>query len=418
MNAARRIVEIDSTDLEGWQVLAYTHQAYGWQYGAGLADIRAAAERGVALDPHHIPSLVGRAWLAAVGADSDDAAAQTQRLSRADTTQPLVAGLLGGLRAATGPATTFDSMVPRLATRPLPEWITTLRILRASRPERAERLLTAVRAAAPAGPAATSAFGALLQIWVAEGRIRAVDSLVQAGTLDGTLWLRRAVEFHLVAADLAGVGDPEVARRVADSLAAWFLPDSAAAQLQNRPVWRAAWAIGAHNATFGDTMLTRRWRAALGRLPRGEGSLSQDWVGALQADFDARLAARRGNLGTALQYAQRAYRLWTIHTDNISEGEPEPAMRLHLALLHLARGQADSAEAYLRSLVPPTSWMGFLTARASLELGQIAERRRDYDQAAQYYARALDLWDRGGEEVADWRARARDGVARMTRRTG
>jgi hypothetical protein len=62
--------------------------------------------------------------------------------------------------------------------------------------------------------------------------------------------------------------------------------------------------------------------------------------------------------------------------------------------------------------------MGFLTARASYELGQIAERRREYVDAAVWYARARALWDRGGEEVADWRARATEGVTRVTRRAG
>jgi len=418
MNAARGIVEIDSTDVEGWQILAYTNQAYGWQYGAGLPDVRTAAERAIALDPAHLPSLVGRAWVAAVGADSADAAAQIARLARADTTQPMVGGLLAGLRAATAPVEAFDSMAPRLGTRPLPEWITILRVLRASRPARAEQFLAAVRAAAPAGPAATTAMAALLQLWMAEGRIRATDSVVQAGALDGTLWLRRTIEFHLVAADLAGVGDPDVARRVVDSLAAWFSPDSVAAQFERRPIWRAGWAIGAYHASFGDTTVTRRWRAALDRLPRENVGLSEDWVGALQADFDARLAVRRGDLSEALQDARRAYRLWTIHTDNLPEGDPEPAMRLQLALLHLAAGRADSAEVYLRSLVPPTTWMGFLTARASYELGQIAERRNEYGEAARHYTRALDLWDRGGDEVAEWRARARDGVTRVTRRAG
>jgi tRNA A-37 threonylcarbamoyl transferase component Bud32 len=418
MNAARRIVEIDSTDLEGWHVLAYTHQVYGWQYGARAADLRAAAERAVTLAPDHLPSLVSRGWLAAVGGDPDDAARQIGRLARANSSQPIVVGMLAGLRATTATAAAFDSTAPRLGARPVTEWIAILRILRVSRPERAERLLASVRAAAPAGPAAATGTAALLQLWLAEGRIRAVDSVVQSGALDGALlWLRRLVEFHLVAANLAGVGDSAVAGRVVDSLAAWYLPDSAAAQLETRQVWRAGWAIGAHHATFGDTMLTRRWRAGLDPLPRA-GSTSEDWVGALQADLDARLATRRGDLAAALEHARRAYRLWTIHTDNTFEGDPEPAMRLHLGVLHLARGETDSAETYLRSLVPPTTWMGFLTARASFELGQLAERRNAFAEAAQYYARALDLWDRGGDEIRDWRDRARAGLTRVTERAG
>jgi tRNA A-37 threonylcarbamoyl transferase component Bud32/tetratricopeptide (TPR) repeat protein len=417
MNAARRIVEIDSTDLEGWNLLAYAHQAYGWQYAAGLPELRIAAERARALDPGHLPSLISRAWVAAVGGDSSDVALQITRLEAADTAQPLVAGFLAGLRAATVPDPMFDSLVPRWGTRPSAEWIAALRVLRVSRPARAESLVAAVRAAAPAGPAAAFAQGAQLQLWLAQGRIRRTDSLVQTGGLDAALWLRRAVEFHLVAANLAGVGDSAVASRVVDSLAEWFPPDSAVAQLERRPVWRAGWAIGAHHATFGDTSLTRRWRAALEPMPR-EGGLSQDWVGALQADFDARLAARRGDLAEALDHARRAYRLWTVHTDNIQEGDPEPAMRLHLGMLHAMGGEVDSAESYLRSLVPPTAWLGFLTARASFELGRLAEQRRSLTEATRYYARALDLWELGGDEVSAWRAQAREGLARVARRAG
>jgi tRNA A-37 threonylcarbamoyl transferase component Bud32/tetratricopeptide (TPR) repeat protein len=418
MNAAGRILEIDSTDIEGWQLLAYAHQVYGWQYGARPADARAAAERAVLLAPDHLPALVSRAWLAAVGGDPDDVGRQIARLARADTGQPIVAGMLAGLRAATAAPEAFDSMAPRLGQRSLPEWIGVLRVLWATEPARAERLLASVRAAAPAGPAAAGAMGAQLQLWLAEGRIRAEDSVVASGALDGELlWMRRMIEFHLVAANLAGVGDSGVASRVADSLSAWFPADSAAAQLATRPVWRAGWIIGAHHATFGDTLVTRRWRAALDPLPRA-GSTSEDWVGAIQADFDARLATRRGDLAAALGHARRAYRLWTIHTDNAFAGDPEPAMRLHLGILHLARGSADSAEAYLRSLVPPATWMGFLTARASFELGQLAERRDAAREAAQYYARALDLWDRGGEETRGWRERARAALARVTARAG
>jgi hypothetical protein len=73
---------------------------------------------------------------------------------------------------------------------------------------------------------------------------------------------------------------------------------------------------------------------------------------------------------------------------------------------------------YFQSLVPPTAWAGFLTARAAFELGQIAERDRRHGEAASYYARALDLWEHGGEEVAAWRNRAREAAARVSRRAG
>jgi hypothetical protein len=92
---------------------------------------------------------------------------------------------------------------------------------------------------------------------------------------------------------------------------------------------------------------------------------------------------------------------------------PEPAMRLHLALLLRAAGRSDSAEALLGSLVPPTTWLGFITARSSYERGEMAEARRDRDAAAHDYRSALGLWERGGPEVAEWRGRARAGLQRV-----
>jgi tetratricopeptide (TPR) repeat protein len=414
--AARRILELDGTDVEAWDLLSYAHQAYGWQYGADVDDMRDAVERVVQLDGTYLPVLLRRAWTAASSGDPDDVARQMDRLARSDTTVPLVAATLAALRAASAPDDSFATLLPDLAIRPADYWLTVFRMLRGSRPARAEQLIEARLGATP-GAERTLPMQAMLQLWLAEGRIRSVDSVIRSGALDPTLWLRRAAEFHLVAANLAGVGDPDVARRVTDSLAAWFLPDSALAQLPTRPVWRAAWAIGAHHAASGDTAVALRWRAALEPLPR-DGGLSQDWVGALQADFDARLAARRGDREAALTHARRAYQLWTVHSDNVPEGDPEPAMRLHLALLHLSLGRPDSAEGYLRSLVPPATWMGFLTARASFELGQIAEQRRDYAEAARLYERARELWERGGDEVADWRTRATEAVTRVTRRAG
>jgi hypothetical protein len=68
--------------------------------------------------------------------------------------------------------------------------------------------------------------------------------------------------------------------------------------------------------------------------------------------------------------------------------------------------------------MPPTAWLGFLTARASFELGRLAEQRRSLTEATRYYARALDLWELGGDEVSAWRAQAREGLARVARRAG
>jgi len=93
-------------------------------------------------------------------------------------------------------------------------------------------------------------------------------------------------------------------------------------------------------------------------------------------------------------------------------------MRFQMAVLLRATGRPDSAAVLLRSLVPPTTWMGFYTARASLELGELAEGRGDRQAAARHYAMALALWRWGGPEVAMWRDRAQNGLRRMVGETG
>jgi hypothetical protein len=89
-------------------------------------------------------------------------------------------------------------------------------------------------------------------------------------------------------------------------------------------------------------------------------------------------------------------------------------MRFHYAMLLLATRRRDSAAALLRSLVPPTTWMGSLTARASLELGQLAEDRGDRVEAARYYGIAYRLWQRADPTLASWRDGAREGLRRVT----
>jgi len=82
--AARRILELDNTDVEAWDLLSYTHQAYGWQYGARPDDLREAAERVVELDGTYLPVLVRRGWIAASGGDPVDVDRQIERLARSD----------------------------------------------------------------------------------------------------------------------------------------------------------------------------------------------------------------------------------------------------------------------------------------------------------------------------------------------
>ena len=133
----------------------------------------------------------------------------------------------------------------------------------------------------------------------------------------------------------------------------------------------------------------------------------------MQHDIAARLAARTGDRAAALAHAKRALALWDVHTENQPELMPEPAMRFHLATLWRSAGQVDSAAALFRSLVPPTTWMGYYTARAALELGELREAGGARASAEGYYLTALALWERGDSVVAPYRARARRGFDRV-----
>ncbi len=74
-------------------------------------------------------------------------------------------------------------------------------------------------------------------------------------------------------------------------------------------------------------------------------------------------------------------------------------------------GQPDSAYALFSSLVPPTTWMGFLTARASFELGDLAAARGDTGIAAFHYTRALRHWEDAGRGATQWVERTRERMA-------
>jgi hypothetical protein len=51
--------------------------------------------------------------------------------------------------------------------------------------------------------------------------------------------------------------------------------------------------------------------------------------------------------------------------------------------------------------------MGFYTARAALELGEIEEARNDRTDAQRHLLTAIRLWERGDSAVASLRQRAR-----------
>jgi hypothetical protein len=48
-----------------------------------------------------------------------------------------------------------------------------------------------------------------------------------------------------------------------------------------------------------------------------------------------------------------------------------------------------------------------------LELGNFAERRGDLGEAVLRYGYALALWERGGEEVGEWRRLTEEALRRV-----
>lgn len=407
-SAVRRIIEIDSTDFAAWDSRAYYDMVYGWQYGADESDMLEAAERVVQLDSTHVPGLFRRAYLAVSIEDPEDMRLQLSRLRAVDTTNVLISGALSGLKAVLASDSAFPAIAEQIASTTPREWITPLRYLRTVQPVRAEWLLERLRETA--GPDAQfTSTAETARLHLTEGRMVEVDEAVQAGDYQLSELYKHLYRFQ-VAAALSGVGEPNVAETAVGWLADYVPPDSALAYFEVRPVWWTGWLIGAYHATFGDTLVTRRWHETIATFP--EGGTPLDYRGGLQADLEARLAVRRGDLESALGHARTAFRLWSIHTDNDWEGLPEPQMRFHLALLYRANDQSDSAAAVLESLVPPTAWMGFLTARASYELGELAENRGELAEAARQYRRAFRYWQHGGPEVAPWRERAEAGLRR------
>lgn len=407
-DSVRRIIELDSTDIDAWASLAYYDVVYGWQYGADAQDAIDASEHAVRLDSTFAPALVQRTYLAASAEGNDALRRQVARLRGADTSAVLVRGALLGARAVLADDTTFAAIVDSIAHRPLREWVQAVRFLRLRAPDRTATLLNAARTAG------TDTRAELGRLWIAEGRIQAVSDSLDAGAYDargnaGTI--RR----FLLAASIAGAGDSAVAARSAAWLARQTPPDSAQAYYETRPVWWNSWLLGAYQATFGDTVTARRWQRLLGTLPAG--GTPQDYRGALQADIEARLATRRGDLTRATDAEKEAMRLWSIHTENDWEAMPSPAMRFHLATLERDAGDDDDAARLLQSLVPPTTWMGFYSALAAYTLGEIEESRGQTDRAVRHYAFAQRYWERGDDAVAEWRTRAEAALKRLTGET-
>lgn len=127
------------------------------------------------------------------------------------------------------------------------------------------------------------------------------------------------------------------------------------------------------------------------------------------------MAERRGDSENAEAWARRAYEQWVVHASTVLENHPEPAIRFHLAQILLSRGEKSGAEALLRSLCTPHTWMGFYTGRASLELAQLLEADGRTEEAARRYQATARLWEAGDEAVVgEWRVEAEEGLARTS----
>ena len=409
-----QILELDSLDLEARRGLAFSYLTYGWQLDKDVDDVEAAYERVVAVDSTDAGAYATLMRLALWTGDADKLQYHLDRLVAVDSTSPHPRGALGAARAYLASGPSQDSVLVALAVQPIPVVTTVLRVLRTSAPELAERFFEELMADSMPVLHQRTGFGARTQLWFGEGRVRANDSLVSAGLLDA---IRPTANTLFVTSLLAGVGDSAATVRAVAELALYAPADSLEALLfQKQMVWGTGWAVGGYHATFGDTTEARVWQRALAAIPQG--NTPWDWTGSLAADIEARVAVRRGDLEMAEQEARRAFNSWTIHSINVGEAHPEPAMRFHLAEVLRARGKIDEAEALYGSLGPPYNWAAFYTARSSLELGNFAESRGDLAEAVLRYGYALALWERGDEEVSEWRRRAQEALERVLARIG
>lgn len=415
IRAASRILELDSLDYGATSGLAYFRLAYGWQLNPPAYGSRELMERVVRLDSTQAPALALRAWFAVALGDSADQRVQMERLSRIDTTGTLARSTLLGLRSLLADSAEYERMLPSLAVLPQVEWIAVARALRMGRVGR-YRLLLEATSATPGAPAHAEGVASRLRLDIAQGWAARADSLPAAGLSPEEQWnVQDGIEMLLVGADLSGLGDRPAAERAIASLAGYVPIDSALAYFNDRNVWQTGWLIGAWNAQLGDTAVARRWTEAIATFPGG--GTSDDYRGALRSDIGSRLAERAGDRERALALAREAMTLWTIHTDNGPETGPSPMLRLHLAGLLQAAGEHDRAAAIYSSLVPPTAWMGFLTVRASFELGTLAAESGAKEEAARHFRRVLELLEGAGPAARDWAERARTGLEATERGT-
>ena len=404
-----RILSIDSLDIGALHALAFTYLRDGWQLRKRTDEIVAAYDRVLRVDSTSIVARATRARLAMLSGDPAELQREAENLRAVDTTSALALGMLGSLQALLASGSEVDSVLRSLAARPVPVVIAVVRELRTHRPALAERYLDELMVDSMPVSQRQIGSGVRVQLWLAEGRVAGVDSLLQTGEFSSFPML---INRHLVAALLTGVGDSSIAARAIADLTDYLPADSLAYYFYERPTWSTGWAVGAYQATFGDTTEASDWQRALESLP-GDGT-PLDYRASLSADIEARLAVRRGDLDAAERQSRFAYAQWGIHSNNLLHDHPELAMRFHMAQVFRARGATERAEWLYRSFVPPHSWVGFYTPRASFELGRIEEARGHSKEALDHYLRAMRLWERGEPEVVGrWLARTREALNRL-----
>ncbi|MEX1184751.1 MAG: serine/threonine-protein kinase [Gemmatimonadota bacterium] len=404
--ALHGIITQDSTDLHAWALLQYVSMAFGWQYGSTNETAVAISERALRLDSAYVPLITVRVWQA-VALNEVTQYERLTRLLAADTTNELSRLTLSCLRSVTVADSAFSALVAD-AGMDRNEGLAMLRCVRTYDVDRSVALALAWRASADPW-LSSRGLGEEARLQIARGRSREIaDRLREGGLQSDFAWQLRLM---LAAASLAGAADPAAGAAAVAALELVVPVDSAAALFETRPVWWTGWMIAAHHAQFGDTLLSRRWQRAMERFPRGGSPAG--YASALHADVEARLAVQRGDFEGGLEHARRAFALWEIHSENQFESAPEPHIRLHLGLLYRSAGRADSAHALLRSLVPPTAWMGFLTARAAFELGVLEEEEGDDTAAERYYTMAWELWSGGDAGIEQWRSQTAQALERV-----
>ena len=403
-----RILNIDSLDIDALHGIAFTYMRDGWQLQKSSEEITAAYDRLLRIDSTSVAARTARATLALLSEDPDELQRELRNLQAVDSTSVLVQGTLAALNTLLASESELDSILPALADQPFPIMVAVARALLAYRPDDAERLMHELLK--DSRQVTHQGLGTLgrLQLWLAQGRMAEIDSLVDAGAFSYPMGVRR----HLVAAHLAGVGDSAIVAAAISVLTEYLPADSLNHYFYNRPAWITGWTVGAYQATFGDTAEVRAWQRALESLPGG--GTPRDYRASLSADLEARLAVRRDDLETALKETRRAFTNWTIHSSNFWHDHPELAIRFQLGEISRAQGAVEQAEWFYRSLVPPYGWLGFYTARSSFELGQIEEGRGNVDEATKHYLTAIRLWEWGDANVVgQWLARAQEGLSRL-----